>query len=309
MGRMVEQTNPTEMDGDWNPAGDDATGWRWSYQTFDWQGRPRVTTNADGTTREVTYEGCGCAGSQIVTVRDEVNRRQRATYDSLGRLWKNEILNADWSVYRTVTNTYSPLDQLTRIKEAYTGTEAREFVNQQPPSGVTDGPYRQTYHYDPFSNLTGRDNRFWSQTDSFAASYTNHRRDGWQYDAMGNLTSDDQFNYKWDAAGRNREIGDPYAQRAQLQWHSGDNQVVKRAVWQSGVWTEVEYFVRSSALGGRVVTELNRYGQKQKGYVHLGGQIIAEQGAQTYAFAFRHDNPLTGSRKGSAPDGGYSVNL
>lgn len=51
-------------------------------------------------------------------------------------------------------------DHVGRLKEAYTGTEAREFVNGQTPSGVQDGPYRQSYTYDAFGNLTGRENRF-----------------------------------------------------------------------------------------------------------------------------------------------------
>lgn len=562
MGRLVEQTNPGEMDGWWNPSGDDAAGWRSSFQTYDWQGRPRLTTNTDGTTRELTYDGCGCAGSQTVTARDEVSRRQRTTYDVLGRLWRVESLNTDWSVYRTSTNTYNARDQITqvddqaagganqvtwmtydghgrlktrqrphesapttfnyrkddavesvtdprgvtntfsynnrhlptgvtfgsawgvestsnasfaydeagnrtqmveaglgqvnyayntlsqltsetrtfnglggaytlsytynlagqvksvtdpwnatthynhdsmgqvhsltasgtiyagvwvyasdikyrawgavksltygnqmwlstsfdermrvsrfeiggrnpaygpstamltqyhyygdgqlrfaddgvndrfdraytydhvgRLKEAFTGGEARDFVYATSGSPA-DGPYRQTYHYDAWGNVTGRDNRFWSQTDSFAATYVNNRRQGWQYDAAGNVLTDDRFNYKWDAAGRNREMGDPAAQRASLQWHDGDGQTIKRAIWQSGVWTEIEYLVRSTVLGGQVVTEINRYGQKTKGYVYAGGEVIAEQGASTSAFAWRHTAPLTDNRGGSAP--------
>jgi hypothetical protein len=56
-------------------------------------------------------------------------------------------------------------------------------------------------------------------------------------------------------------------------------------------------------LGGLVVTELDAQGRKAKGYVYLGGDVIAEQGVSTLALSFRHDDPLTGSRAGSAPDG------
>lgn len=149
--------------------------------------------------------------------------------------------------------------------------------------------------------MTGRVNRFWSQPDSFVASYTDNKRAGWQYDASGNLRADDRLNYHWDAEGRNRETGDAQAQRSSSQWHAGDGQSIKRAVWQSGVFTEIEYFVRSSVLGGRAVTELNQAGQKKHGYVYLGGEVIAEQGATTSAFAFRQSDPLTGDRGGTAP--------
>jgi hypothetical protein len=61
-----------------------------STQTYDWKGRPLVTTNTDGTTKEISYGGCGCAGGEVTTMLDEVNRRQRTTADILGRIVKTE---------------------------------------------------------------------------------------------------------------------------------------------------------------------------------------------------------------------------
>lgn len=115
MGHAVEQTNATEINSGWTPAGDDAAGWVWSRQSFDWKGRPTITTNVDGTTKEASYGGCGCAGGAVVTLRDEVGRRQRVTADVLGRAIKPEDLNADGSVYRTATTTYNALDQVSRV--------------------------------------------------------------------------------------------------------------------------------------------------------------------------------------------------
>jgi YD repeat-containing protein len=128
MGRLVRQSNPTEMNSSWTQVGADASGWVYSQQTFDWKGRPLVATNADGTTYEYRYGGCGCAGGEVVTTRDEVGRRQRGTYDVLGRLWKTQVLFAqdksqpftddpNEAVYSTKTNTYNVRDQLTEIKE------------------------------------------------------------------------------------------------------------------------------------------------------------------------------------------------
>lgn len=51
MGRLVQQTKPTEMHGSWQPAGDDS-GWVNTVQTYDWKGRPLLTTNPDGSTTE-----------------------------------------------------------------------------------------------------------------------------------------------------------------------------------------------------------------------------------------------------------------
>lgn len=114
MGRVTASSNPTEIYGSWQPAGDDVTGWVWSYQSYDWKGRPRVTTNQDGSTRTVAYGGCGCAGGEVVTLTDEVGRKQRTTQDVLGRVVKSEEFQWNGTdVYRTTTTAYNALDQIT----------------------------------------------------------------------------------------------------------------------------------------------------------------------------------------------------
>ena len=45
MGRVMKQSNPTEILWNWSPYGDDAAGWYFTQQTDDWKGRPLVTTN------------------------------------------------------------------------------------------------------------------------------------------------------------------------------------------------------------------------------------------------------------------------
>ncbi|HLG15183.1 MAG TPA: Ig-like domain-containing protein, partial [Blastocatellia bacterium] len=114
MGRIVQQSNPTEITANWLPTGED-TEWWWSFQDYDWRGRPTVSTNTDGTTRTAAYGGCGCAGGEVVTLTDEVGRRQRVSYDVLGRVAKTEVLNPDSSIYSTTTNTYNIRDQIVRV--------------------------------------------------------------------------------------------------------------------------------------------------------------------------------------------------
>lgn len=53
---------------------DDDTGWLCTQQTYDWKGRPLITTNTDGTQSSAAYDGCGCAGGEVVTLTDEVER-------------------------------------------------------------------------------------------------------------------------------------------------------------------------------------------------------------------------------------------
>src|SRR5207245_2575857 len=94
MGRVVQRSNPTEINGSWVPSGDDTVGWINTQQTYDWKGRPLLTTHlTDGTTKQASYTVCGCAGSDIVTLTDEVGRQQKVYSDVLGRTAKTEVLN------------------------------------------------------------------------------------------------------------------------------------------------------------------------------------------------------------------------
>jgi RHS repeat-associated protein len=125
MGRLSQQSNPAEMNSSWAPSGDDAAGWVWTYQNYDWKGRPTVTTLPDGATREDTYGGCGCAGGEVTTVRDERGRRRKFTKDVLGRLKQVDELNWDQSVYSTTTYSYNARDQITQSNQA---GQIRSFV-------------------------------------------------------------------------------------------------------------------------------------------------------------------------------------
>jgi YD repeat-containing protein len=584
LGRQTARSNPREVNGAWQPAGaDDGTLWVYTRRTFDWKGRPLVTTNADGTTVEARYDGCGCAGGEVSVVRDEVGRRRKMSYDVLGRLVREEALDVQpkaealdfiGSVYSTAVVAYNARDQVTsvrqyqgteasgvyqetltgydghgrlksrrapaqtnataysyneddtlsvvtdargastayaynkrhlathvsygapasppspiptpspvtfeydaagnrktmtddagsvsyeydalsrvkketrhfsalsasypltyqynlagqptsitdhtgaevgytydraglprkvtgagsgtvpqfaseieyrawgglkkmtygngmrtsvsydarlraqqfevkavnqpgsptkmlkqysyyadgrtrladdvqadrfdrafsydhvgRLKEAYTGGEARDFFNQTSGSAA-DGPYRQSYGYDVWGNTTGRENRFWSRSDTLVANYVNDRRQHphWQYDAAGNVLNDTTLLYTYDAAGRNSGVSDNSTVGV-AQWFDGDGRAVKRLeerLDENGqlATTETTYYVRSAMLGGRVALELNGQGVKAKGKVYLGGELIAEQLA---GVEWKHQEPVTGSRGASYADGTFEA--
>ena len=131
MGRASKVSNPTEVDNSWVPKGDDDAGIYYTQQSYDWNGRPLLTTNPDGTTKEASYAGCGCAGGAVVTLTDEgtidagvTKRRQQKTYsDVFGREVKTEVLN--WqggSVYATSVTSYNVRNQVTQTRE-YAGAE------------------------------------------------------------------------------------------------------------------------------------------------------------------------------------------
>lgn len=173
MGRVIKTSNPTETNASgtpsqWTTAGDDTSaGWIYSQQTYDWKGRPRVTTNpsmtsnsSETTTKEISYSGCGCAGGEVVTITDEgvidatgaLKKRQQKIYaDVLGRTVKTEVLNWDGAglngtggtVYAATTLTYNARDQLT-LERRFAG----------PTSSIT---YQDmTMSYDGFARLKTR---------------------------------------------------------------------------------------------------------------------------------------------------------
>ncbi|HEY1403482.1 MAG TPA: hypothetical protein VGB05_05105, partial [Pyrinomonadaceae bacterium] len=84
MGRAMRRSNMTEITGGGTPTGDDAAGYQWTLQQYDWQGRPTLTTYPTGNTAEASYGGCGCAGSDVTTLRDERGRRRKLYKDVFG---------------------------------------------------------------------------------------------------------------------------------------------------------------------------------------------------------------------------------
>ncbi|HJR07936.1 MAG TPA: carbohydrate-binding protein, partial [Pyrinomonadaceae bacterium] len=170
MGRAVRASNPTEINNGWEPAGDDSEGWRYSTQDYDWKGRPTYSTHADGgMNQELIYGGCGCAGGEVVTIRDAMGRRRRMTSDVLGRPWKAEVFDSNGNVYSTTTNTYNARDQLTSVEE-------REGTNgtAQQTLMTYDGHGRLSKQHMPQQDA-GKDTVYTYDADDTVATVTDAR--------------------------------------------------------------------------------------------------------------------------------------
>jgi RHS repeat-associated protein len=205
MGRVVQQSNPTEITDAWIPIGDDPA-WVYTLQAYDWKGRPTVTTLPEGSTRENTYGGCGCAGGEVTTLRDEAGRRRKLTMDVLGRLKQVDELNWDQTVYATTTYTYNVLDQLTQTNQAgqirsfaYDG-HGRLATRTTPEQGAT------TYSY--FA-----DDRVQTVTDARGAttafSYNNRGLvTGITYGVPAGVAATPSVSFTYDAAGNRTSMTD-----------------------------------------------------------------------------------------------------
>jgi YD repeat-containing protein len=219
MGRAVKQSNPADVDSGWNPVGpDDGAGWLYTQQSYDWKGRPKITTSTDGTQRSASYEGCGCAGGEVVTVTDEVGRQQKAYSDALGRQWKSEVLNWDGSVYSTTTSTLNALDQV-KIARRYQGTDGSGVFQEMAMS--YDGYGRLQSRHAPEQNAGAAtvysyntDDTLTSITDARGATVTyslyNNRRLPLTitFGAPSPIPVPAQVTYSYDAAGNRTQMTD-----------------------------------------------------------------------------------------------------
>lgn len=220
-GQAVKKSNPTETTASGNPtgwaaSGDDATanggaGWVYTQQAYDWKGRPTLTINPDASTKELSYDGCGCAGGEVITTKDEVGRSQRVISDILGRASKSEVLNWDGTVYSTIINTYNARDQIINTKH-YQGTDASGVYQEsvmtydghgrlqtsKVPEQTSDTSY--TYNPDDTTNTvtdaSGATTTFSYNSRHLATSITYAAPEGiiqsapvsFSYDAAGNRT-------------------------------------------------------------------------------------------------------------------------
>jgi YD repeat-containing protein len=173
MGRVSATSNPTEISGSFLPYGDDSAGWLYTMQTYDWKGRPLVTTNQDGTTKIASYGGCGCAGGEVVTIQDEgtliggtPTRRQYKSYsDVLGRVVKTQTFAWDGiTPYQTNTTTYNVLDQATLVRQYDGDISSSTFQDStmeydgygrlyrsHAPQQLTEGTSTNTFNYTTFT--------------------------------------------------------------------------------------------------------------------------------------------------------------
>jgi hypothetical protein len=218
-------------------------------------------------------------------------------------------------------------DSAGRLQEAYTGSEARNYVDDTS-GGTPDGPHRHSFSYDAWDNLTAVDGRLWSRdADTFAAVDTNNRNPNWSYDAEGNVLSRNEdpdpnvylftpARNTFDAAGfqvsttqsRTYNLPEEGGLVANVysntQTFDGDGQAISytssRAVSLNGFPTggpsETGYWLRSTVLGGKVISEYDVTGWKLS-QVYAGGERIGQQtkdgSGQAYSLWFTTD-PVTG---------------
>ncbi|MEK6301043.1 MAG: hypothetical protein AABO41_10005 [Acidobacteriota bacterium] len=179
-------------------------------------------------------------------------------------------------------------DHVGRLTQGLTGSEARADAGAL-------GPYKQVYQYDSFDNLTSRTNRFWTQSDDgYTATYVNDRNIAWNYDSAGNI-KDDTMSHTYDVVSRQTNAHDITTNIDQS--YDGDSRAAKRVENRAGYISTI-YYLRSSVLGGKPVTELNTAGINSgthKTHVYVNGSELALYDSWFNLVLWRLSNPVTGS--------------
>jgi hypothetical protein len=203
-------------------------------------------------------------------------------------------------------------DHAGRLKEAYTGREARGLS----PNNPADSPFRQSYTYDSWNNLS-RTGRHWTAPVSDTPTYTNNRRADWTYDANGSVTSRDsgQRTHAYDAAGQQRNFYEegvqPFSggswvshqytinQTYDAAGRAGKRSETRHSEDENGTLEDsaaTTYQLRSTVLGGALIIEIDQGGDR-RGHVYAGGELIADYQyypAPYTATSIYHRNPTTG---------------
>ena len=189
-------------------------------------------------------------------------------------LSKTHSFYADGSVRRVDDLVDDRFDQLNtfdnvgRPKSSVSSFTARgETPNQQQ---IYDTPYEQSYEFNAFDNLTSRGHRHWNTQDQdVATTYLNNRvtNTGFEHDADGRETRTQReqvYESTYDAAGRLIVYNRNDVFEAE-RFYNGDGLEEKRAeknytetspeTWE---WVNepLKYFIRSTVLGGEVVSDV-----------------------------------------------------
>ncbi len=155
---------------------------------------------------------------------------------------KNYDYNADGSLQKLtdlVDDRFDRLNTYNHLGRVKTGKTEAEARGGTVASGdmATQLPYRQSYSYNEFNNLTQRNNLHWGidtwngQSNNLSYTYQNNRitNPNWTYDADGRVltssTPDEATNSTYDARG---QLTGLQATSDINRYYNGDGREAKR---------------------------------------------------------------------------------
>lgn len=205
-----------------------------------------------------------------------------------------------------------------RLTKARSGPEARG----QTPTYPDDVPFREDFTHNAFGHMTSQTGDWRPGTDcsrddfSDSNTFLNNRNthSGASYDADGRQLHLMGIHKRFDARGSMIKLWNGLSDYDLVFAHDGNGREVKRTekVWDSEEmdWSEPEtvYYIRSSVLGGKILTEVASTGAKAKTYIYAGNEVLAEQNVNiednsSQSVAWEHWDASGVARVRTKPDG------
>lgn len=177
-----------------------------------------------------------------------------------------------------------------------------DHVGRLTGAAASNSAFSLSMGFDPFNNMTERSTHSWQAFHNFTSQYQNNRNvqtiiwvppsiyetTNWTHDAAGNVTRDHNKEYTFDAAGNQvrvfetTQIDPTLVKKLWIHTDHDANGVRAKRVEQEqynlGAYTfKTSYYLRSSVLNGKVVNELNEYGQKREANVYANGERLVHQ--------------------------------
>jgi len=121
VGQVQDSSNVLAIDGSWIPSGEDVgKSFLYTHLTRDELARLKLVTLPDNNTRELDYEGCGCAGNNETRVTDELGHATITKNDARGRLIEaiEENPTNQYVPYSKAEYVYDELDRLIAINHS-----------------------------------------------------------------------------------------------------------------------------------------------------------------------------------------------
>lgn len=281
--------------------------------------RGRVTSYALGGVKELlTGQSRGLEGGDFQYYSD-------GTLKSASDYW------SDANTGGIQARAYS-YDHVGRVQTALSGSEAYDFLHGTT-NGPADGPYYHSYTYDVWGNTRSKGTRYWSQVENSTDDYndiTGRHAAPWAYDADGRLLTMNESapnsmpyspaTYGYDAAGRlvstaqttsyvmSDGVSVATTSATQAETYDGDGMGIRHSATRQtsggAPTTDTTYYLRSSLLGGRTVSQYGASGARLNTFAWAWGEVLAVS-ANTSSLPpyWVHLNPVTGDTKGTNETG------
>lgn len=240
LGRVKRTTPPTEIDSNWESTGEDDRGdniWLWSTNEYDWKGRvtriiPFDSNGNDGKDQLFSYDGCGCAGGEEVTIESELvprddqptvlaRKKQKIYSDVLGRNFKTEMFDWQGNVYKTVVNAYNGRDQVFSNR-VYAGAAGSNDFRETTSSFDGHGRLKATHYPEQGANKFTTytyfaDDKPQTVTDARAATkhYTYNnlgliQQISWTVPQISGIEIPTNVTFIYDNAGNRTQMNDSF---------------------------------------------------------------------------------------------------